>query len=281
MKTNIEKPGTVSTILWHFTGGPIWDKEFQKQSNECKSNRVALKNLTNILRTKELRLGSYREIAKHIIKEQKIYDFDIMQKVIQENIPITFESYPICCVAEIPIQHLSYHSKRYGKFAIGFYRDSLLQKFRPVTYILENDKVLFHLMNAYKESIFMKDDFNEMPNQIMGNIDFDKSEENVRKVKLLCGLLFDRKKRIDYIGEVVKRYISYIKTISYEEFATIYCEREWRSIETFRFNYSDIAFIVLPKSYFLKCKNEYINYFAKILHIPRSIPIIQWENIVE
>jgi hypothetical protein len=281
MNTSKEKPGTVSEILWHFTGGPIWDEQHQKQSNICKSARVAFKNIVNILRTMELRLGNYREIARNIIEEQKIFDLDIMQEKIEKNVPIIFESLPISCVAEIPIQHLSYHSKRYGKYAIGFRRNSLLKQFRPVTYIFENDKVLFHLINACKEAILIKNDINDMPDQIMQNIDFVKSEKNNKKVKLLCGLLSDRGKRIEYVEQVVKRYISYIKTMSYEELDTIYCEREWRSIETYKFKYSDIAFIVLPRSYFLKCNSEYINYFTRILNIPRSIPIIPWEDFIE
>ena len=52
----------------------------------------------------------------------------------------------ICCLSEIPIQHLPYHAKRYGRFAIGFHRESCLQKgFRPVLYALEDDWIAENL----------------------------------------------------------------------------------------------------------------------------------------
>lgn len=79
----------------------------------------------------------------------------------------------------------------------------------------------------------------------------------------------------------LENYLAYIKTFSKNEFADIYCEREWRSIKPFNFYYSDVAFIILPRK-------ENINYFAEfidkqvdILKIPKEVAIIAWEDLFE
>jgi hypothetical protein len=280
MYIQMSSPGTVSKILWHFTGGPVWDECNQRQSDECKSDKIAFMNMKNILRTRELRLGKYREVVKHIIPEREVLDLNIMQNVIEKNVPLVFESFPVCCVAEIPLKDIAYISKRYGKFAIGFYRDSLLTQFRPVTYILENEKILLHYIKAYEEAVRLNKDIALLPNQINENIEVIQSKENLLRIGLLAYIFDDQSKQLQYIAEVIKRSISYIKTITYEELDTIYCEREWRSIQKYYIRRKDIAFIVIPK-YFVQKEKLNIESFTRSLHIQRSVPIIPWEDIVE
>lgn len=69
-----------------------------------------------------------------------------------------------------------------------------------------------------------------------------------------------------------------------DEFDTIYCEREWRSLRTYHFQeYDDaIAMIVLPRNekrgkYF----NDFVSKDAERLGLPRSIPIVPWEDLIE
>ena len=49
------------------------------------------------------------------------------------NRQVTFRNLPrpmlfakTCCLADIPIIHLGYHANRYGKIAIGYHRDAVL-----------------------------------------------------------------------------------------------------------------------------------------------------------
>ena len=66
-------------------------------------------------------------------------------KIIGSNFAkTTLESVPVCCLAEIPVEHLSYHAKRYGKIGIGFHRDAAIRcGFNPVFYQLHTSDVLF------------------------------------------------------------------------------------------------------------------------------------------
>jgi hypothetical protein len=74
-------------------------------------------------------------------------------------------------------------------------------------------------------------------------------------------------------------FLAFVKTFDKEEFSSIYCEREWRSIKPFFFTVDDLAMIVLPKggkgtSYF----DDFVNGSTKL---PKSIPIVPWEDLVE
>ena len=57
-------PGTVSKILWHFTGGPQWSQKLRKQKLRPKPPKQAYKALKKILSSKTLRVGGYREIIR-------------------------------------------------------------------------------------------------------------------------------------------------------------------------------------------------------------------------
>ncbi len=79
--------------------------------------------------------------------------------------------------------------------------------------------------------------------------------------------------------EGFSEFLAFVKTFDKEEFSSIYCEREWRSIKPFSFTVNDLAMIVLPKggkgtSYF----GDFVNSNTKL---PKSIPIVPWEDLVE
>jgi hypothetical protein len=132
-------PGTVSKILWHFTGGPLWDSKLNKQSTVLKSTEDACKAMMSILASKSLKLGSYREAVTVSVKRKRVYNPTTNQTETQFNVPTTLLSCPICCLADIPIQHLNYHATRYGKVAIGFHRDAAIRAgFSPVLYQVHN-----------------------------------------------------------------------------------------------------------------------------------------------
>ncbi len=279
---NYVAPGTVSNILWHFTGGPKWDDVKKKQLTIKKPDIEAFNNLKSILKTKELRLGSYKEIIKYVIPKQSIDDLDQMKKMVKKNEHKIIESNPICCVAEIPIQHLSFHAKRYGKFAIGFYRDSLIKNaFRPVRYSMSNDTLIYDLITAYKQIILIKNDMKSLPATIDEYFIPNPIKRNPRSMKILRSIILNHAKSIEYMEKVISIYLSYIKTITKRELKTTYCEREWRSLTTYNFIFDDVAFIIIPKAYFNKDYDKEIVDSSEKLDIPRSIPIIPWEDLIE
>jgi hypothetical protein len=50
-------PGTVSKILWHFTGGALREPPFYRPQSTLKSPEDSFKGIVSILKSKELRLG--------------------------------------------------------------------------------------------------------------------------------------------------------------------------------------------------------------------------------
>jgi len=132
------RPGTVSKILWHFTGGPLWDDNLSKQGTKLKPDDQAYEALKSILSSRELQVGKYKEIVKIILPIK--HHYNIPTKTFDEikDLPITINSRPVCCVTDIPIQHLAYPALRFGKMAIGFYREAIVRTgFNPVLYTLE------------------------------------------------------------------------------------------------------------------------------------------------
>ena len=271
----IKKTGVTSKILWHFTGGPKWNEKFKKQNTKIKPAMDAYKALFKILKTKELKIGSYREIIRsnvdifHFTKNQTVF--------IDRNTPKVIESSPVCCVSDIPIQHLDYHSIRYGKFAIGFYRNALLKNnFNPVFYTFDSKPIIGEIMNVLNISQSLYKNLrsvNSYFNQKIKDIDL-KEEYNS------ATFMFNSQTRT--IQDSLSMILSFVKTIEEIELQTIYSEREWRSIQPFKFNYNDVAMVILPK----KISNT--NYFDKFiegdikeLQIPRKIPIVTWDDLIE
>src|SRR5579871_5548095 len=106
-------PGTVSKVLWHFTGGPNWDSSKKRQEPNPKRLSEAFNALCGILKTKQVRVGRYREV---VIIHTTRHNFDRPTKVWSTSpATVELESVPVCCLSDIPIAHLSYHASRYGK----------------------------------------------------------------------------------------------------------------------------------------------------------------------
>jgi hypothetical protein len=72
-----------------------------------------------------------------------------------------------------------------------------------------------------------------------------------------------------------------VKTFTQEEFETIYCEREWRSITPFKFDYSDISMIVVPRN--VDSGNHFERLIAEApkIGLPPTVSIVAWEDLVE
>ena len=128
--------GTVSKILWHFTGGPKWDTKNNRQLKELKKFDEAYDILKKIINTKHLKMSDYQEVVKVKVPKNILSKRNKILKP-EYYLDKEIKASPICCLADIPIQHLNYHAERYGKFAIGFHRKSAIKNgFNPVFYII-------------------------------------------------------------------------------------------------------------------------------------------------
>lgn len=185
-------------------------------------------------------------------------------------------------MADIPLQHLGYHAKRYGKIAIGFHRDAVIKAgFNPVMYTLEHSDFCLNVHSTYTaledadpqaaldQLSNDLDDVNEvLESRDLDEADFSGTEWEMDAVNEKIEAAFDNYKEI----------ISFIKTFHPSEFDSIYCEREWRSIDCFDFEEEDIAMIVLPRS----ADSE--NFYAKFItetSLPRTVTIACWEDLLE
>ena len=263
-------PGTVSKILWHFTGGPLWDEQRNKQGKELKPEEGAFDALRSIIATKELRVGAYQELFKVVIPKKRKYDIKSKEFITETNVPVVVKSSKVCCIADIPIQHLSYHSTRYGRIAIGFYRDAVVKAgFNPVMYSLEHS----HLSNAIYDGYSALDDIDPF----WAKMYLDDLTEQA-DIDDVASQLDEIDWGHDQVRESYEKFLAFIKTFEPDEFDSIYCEREWRSTLPFRFAVEDIAMIVLPRN--SKGRNLYEEYLSET-DLPRTVSIVCWEDLIE
>lgn len=277
------RPGTVSKILWHFTGGPMWDETTNKQLKELKPAIKGYEALKAILKSQELRVGKYHEIVKVIVPEKRRYNIEKKNIETLINHPVTVKSKPVCCVADIPLQHIDYHSNRYGKIAIGFHRESIIKSgFNPVMYTLE-DTVL---LNSIYQGYLAVDDVNPYNakseiESVQNEIDSVIAENNLDTYIDTSSLLSDLE-WIEHshqkIDESFQGFLAYIKTFDTTEFDSIYCEREWRCTNNFSFTVDDIAIIVLPRE---QEGERFYEQFLDEVSLPRTVTIACWEDLIE
>ena len=116
----------------------------------------------------------------------------------------------------------------------------------------------------------------------LDKLSIENKKLNIYKVALTYSSNIYHEK-LNYVDKVLKYFLSFIKAIKDkdDDFEKTYCEREWRSTEIFNFQYADVAMIVLPKSFFSDKYDYRITEFSNELNLPRSIPIIPWEDLVE
>ena len=286
-----DTPGTVSRILWHFTGRPKWNAAENRQENIPKPANEAYEAFLSILRSKQLRIGQYREVVKVRVPKLQKYNREKRRVEEQTNVLIELRSSPVCCLADIPITHLSYHAQRYGKFAIGFHRDAAVQHgFNPVFYTLYDTTVLKSLYDGFAQ--LRNVDVNaieyaaeDVETEVQGlecehghevEVDLSSAVDNIQSEAQWVG------NAVEAAQDSFERFLAFVKTFDQDEFATIYCEREWRSVELFPFRFDHVAMVVLPRS---DGKRSYFDKFisdgVRRLKFPRSIPVVPWEDLVE
>ena len=264
-------PGTVSKILWHFTGGPRWNKSTNSQSDKAKSPASAYKALLGILSDKRINLSGYGEVLPY-------------RPIVDESQSRLYPLDRVCCLADIPIQHLSYHQQRYGKYAIGFHRDAVLNAgFNPVSYIWHDAKIGQSLSDIAEYSDHQS--IQENIEFLTAVIAYLSSEEKARISKVFTwdpdSVLLNLESTLNLLLTAIPEFLNNIKMLNTEkQLAEFYCEREWRlSGVPFDFDLSkDVAMVVLPKTGSSCNYNKFLRDFPKF---PRSIPVVPWEDLVE
>lgn len=286
-KQTSTSPGTVSKILWHFTGGPKWDSKAERQKASKKPASAAYNAFCSILKSKQLRLGGYSELARVLIPERRRYDAKTHKSIIEKNITVMVRSAPVCCLADIPIPHLQYHGNRYGRFAVGFHRNAAVaQGFNPVLYTLEDTHVIRSIYRGIVELDSADCLSAENAATEISNYWGDCEHEDIDELRSLGDEAVDYIQGIEHsiqsANDGFTKLLAFTKTFTQDEFSSIYCEREWRSLKQFNFTYDDIAMLVLPKTVSkYNYYTEFIREQVKKLNLPRRIPIVPWDDLIE
>jgi len=137
---------------------------------------------------------------------------------------------------------------------------------------------------AFIASLFPFAPASRNPARAFGLTDLEGDVENTISLALA-----EIESEVQTIGDTIhsasktlRQFLAFVKTFQEHEFGTIYCEREWRALKTFRFTYDDLAMIVVPRRV---ARAEYFEPFVKRvtpkLKLPRSIPIVPWEDLIE
>ncbi len=286
-----QPPGTVSQILWHFTGGPLWNAKQARQHRQPKPAHRAYANLVSILRTRELRLGSYREVVRVRASQTGRYNAISRSFQLQRSPLATFSSVPICCLADVPLIHLSYLASRYGKFAIGFHRREVVAHgFNPVFYTLEDGHGIQSIYEGFTElnridPSTIDDSVTRARASIATFVSRRRLDDEPDTFAAFLDLEADATSIADYVqnaNAAFVQFLGFVKTFTSNEFGSIYCEREWRALEPFTFNLGAVAMIIVPRR---DRGREYFPHFAaKVadgLGLPRSVPVVPWEDLME
>lgn len=275
-------PGTVSKILWHFTGGPRWNEDENKQEAELKPEKTAYDLLCKILTSGELRLGNYKEVVhmEKILSEQTGPGTLIIDP--RRKVPAVIESSSVNCVADIPIPHLNYHARRYGRMAIGFHRQSIIRHgFNPVFYHIVGSELLerFHYLIdgiafIHRARRSENEAFPGGKRPVTAHVrdqsgNWAPSEDDILR-------------SIEALKSNINDIIAFVKSFKPDQIDSIYCEREWRSTKPFKFVHDDLSMVAVPRhgtdgtDYFARLTDE-----AESLGLPKTVPIVPWEDLVE
>ena len=262
-----------------------------RQEKRRKPESEAYEALLSILRSNKLGLGQYREVVKVRVPKLRRRDKNTRKMKTLTNVMVQMMSAPVCCLSDIPIAHLSYQARRYGKLAIGFHREAVVRHgFNPVFYALHHAQVLQSIRQGFRqlrnvdvdsivsEADDIESEVDKLECEHGHEVKVDLNSE-FRHLRLWTEDILDD---ISSAQENLEKFLAFVKTFAPREFSTIYCEREWRSTNSFSFSENDVAMIVLPKgdassSYF----RRFVSDRATRLKLPRSIPVVPWEDLVE
>lgn len=262
-----QRPGTVSKILWHFTGGGKQIGDDPSERSELKPVNEAVDILYKIMQGTVLKASSQPDMFKVTNLRFKTQVRDGRKGLLSYYEQSKKETSRVVCLAEIPIQHLHFHASRYGKVAIGFHRQAVFDSgFNPVAYISDHSEVAKSISNIHSVIGQLAED----PLVALGLEQSFGSHEQRAKIK------FGAANCAEFLLDQLVKVMANVKSFSEIEFDTVYCEREWRATHDFHFYTDAVAMIVLPKV------GGYLDQFIKDHpQIPRHIPIVSWEDLIE
>jgi len=226
-----------SNVYWHFTGSPEGiDWHSVRSPNEIIKN------------------GPPKNDNEAWAIFQKIIESEVLLAKSTELIIQGVSTDEFCCVTDIPIQNLHEHCKYYGNVCIGFHPVPIHACFCPVLYISPNSlpAIAIYPNEEEMEKHYVPEEIHNWNYTTSGKTKFD-------------------------LGRLDKAFINHIKITRFspEPGESFYREREWRRITNFYFKMSDIACVIVPRSYVhktykvLNSKNAY------------DIPVIPWELLRE
>jgi hypothetical protein len=240
-----------SRIFWHFTGSP---------------KNINWKNI--ISPNDILKFGSPKSNEESIEILKYIFDSQMLKATATEKILGKFQTNKFCCVTDIPINFLHVHRKYYGNVAIGFASKNIYNSFNPVLYLKKNIFIEKFLEFVKTSPIKIKlEDLGISKNDALNN-NFEPNEDGTYSIPTEKPILDISKKGVSYLVDHVK--FTKFSDIPEESF---YQEKEWRSITTFHFDYSDIEALIVPKENI----NNLIEYLSS-KHIS-NVSILSWEVI--
>jgi hypothetical protein len=282
-------PGTVSKILWHFTGGPKWDENAYRQTTEPRPVEDAYTATVNILRTRELRVGQTKEVVDMLFpvpkEEEKVLPAIIVEHI--NKTPIRVPTVTVNCLADIPIMHLGYHSERYGKIALGFHREAVIKHgFSPVFYQLQHSAILQSLLSGLRAVDVGRQmdiahqiyELGKAMRTLEGEAVTRLHEDVMTRLRGLEDLVPVANYVVAEAMSTLRTILSFVKSFPPDGFGTIYCEREWRSDKPFHFEYADVSMVVLPREggYFGRFVDE-----SQSIGLPKTVSVVAWEDLVE
>ncbi len=192
-----------SEILWHFYG-------------RGKPPEERYNTLLSILRT-GLRCGPEPAPFIWLAHDAKTKSLN----------PVKLESLPYCSIADIPLKDLPVHAERYGQYAIGFHRESVIRHgFVPVMYVNQMAPEFhrfMYLMEAIDSALLSR-----AP-------DIAKQFSDLR---YLLGSVVQ--------GGLLQVAPSSDVSLEKAQISSFYYEREWRSLRDWLFSGVDVAAVIVP-----------------------------------
>lgn len=216
-----------SQIFWHFTGSPKdiqWAKITKPadivKNNSIKSTQESLKVLSAIIKSKKLKATC----------TEGLYGRQITDK--------------FCCVTDLPSHSLAPHKQYYGDVAIGFNSKHIYQSFNPVLYIPKDKNISpgFSFTNGFEKIGMVDLESWGIDEGTANRSGFTKDKDGEYIVPTATVSYKDRTELERYLLNYVK-----LSGFSDQPGESFYQEKEWRRIGDFKFEFNDIAAIILPK----------------------------------
>ncbi|WP_138414677.1 abortive infection system antitoxin AbiGi family protein [Aquibacillus sediminis] len=175
---------------------------------------------------------------------QSIISSKVLKATCTEKISESIETEMFCSVCDIPLNDLVYHRQYYGDYAIGFNADIIHKHFHPVLYI-----------DPYYASL-------NRP-EIRSRLSETDGDRNKPMLWELIGIKKENP------------LLNFLKITSfasnYEQ--SFYGEREWRCLQDFAFNPSEVEAIIVPKQ-----EVQAINYHLRASGY-QNISVLSWDLI--